>query len=114
MAQYTGILKSRHLTLTGTDVDSLEFPNGEGHAVDVLNRSGAGPLFVTVGIGAAATDLTDPVAYADDVILVPAGMGITLKGRSSGSWRKDETTSLFVKVLGDGNDYTVQISEGTA
>lgn len=97
MATY-GVRRAKHATLTTTTVDTVTLTDDRLQMVNVYNRSGSADLTVTVGAsGAAAT----PVALADDTFLIPAGMALTI---ATGG-HNDATE---VKVLGNGNGYSVQ------
>jgi len=83
-------------TLSGTTIDTVTLSGRVQTGVRIGNRSGTGYLFVTVG----TTTPADPAAGAAENFCVPAGL-----------WRDipfGPTTGLIVKVLGNGNDYTVE------
>lgn len=98
MATYT-VVSAKHATLSTTTVDTVNVSSNVGSVI-VLNRSGTSDLTVTTSVGSTAAT---PVALADDTIIVPAGMSVVW---SSGGAR-DQTVQ--VKVLGNGNAYSVQV-----
>lgn len=88
MADYD-VTKSKHATLTGTTVDTVNFTQ-QWSRIEVINRTSTGePLYVT-------TNGTAPVAEADDTDIVMPGEAVLLNCET-------ET----VKIIGDGNDYSV-------
>lgn len=91
MATYTAN-RAIHKTLTGTTPDTVNIPSA---TVEVLNRVGTSPLWVTVN-GVA------PTASGDDVHVIP-----------SGTWKRivvsnSTTTNAVVQILGNGNEYSVE------
>lgn len=99
MAEYT-VETAAHKTLTGTAVDTITMPS---NSVRIINRTGAGPLWVT-------TDGTQPVAEADNILVVPPGTWI--EAQVSDDIARHTATSTtkraVIKVLGNGNAYTVE------
>lgn len=111
MATYS-TYKSVHKTLTGTTVDTVD-TTGYFKEADVLNRSapGAADLYVTY---VTYTDdpppnpvATTPVAAANDTEIVPAGTVTTLRNPTGAA------TCWQVKIIGNGNDYSVIGRNGT-
>jgi len=92
------VTQNAHATLSGTTIDTVNLTGGGSTGVRVGNRAGTAALWVTVG----ATLPADPSASADKTYVVPAGL-----------WRQINfdagNAGYFVKVLGNGNDYTVEI-----
>lgn len=100
MATVAGV-RTAHATLSSTTVDTVNLSMNEISRVNVLNRSGTATLWFTLstaGTPAAAT----PVAAAAETFAVPAGQSLTVATGAAGL----DTTQ--VKVLGNGNDYSVQ------
>ena len=84
-------------TLSTTTVDTVTLSGRAETGVRIGNRSGTAYLFVTVG----TTTPADPVAGAAENFCIPAGL-----------WRDipfGPITGMIVKVLGNGNDYTVEL-----
>ena len=82
-------VRATHATLNGTTVDVIplgDFPP----IVEVLNRSGTAALWLTL-------DSSDPVAEADNNLVVPAGSSLIV----------DTTDAPELRILGDGNAYSV-------
>lgn len=80
--------KSVHATLTGTTVDTVTLLQNWDE-VEILNRSGTEPIYFTV-------NGDTPVAEAEDTDIVMAGEAV-----------KVSMDSETVKLIGDGNDYSV-------
>lgn len=93
------VARAAHATLSGTTVDTVNLSDTLTE-VCVINRSGTADLTVTFATGAATA--TDPVALAAETLLVPAGASLTFTVGGAG-YRKTQ-----VKVLGNGNGYSVQ------
>lgn len=88
MASYN-VVKAKHETLTGTTVDTVTFTQ-QWSRIEVINRSSTGePLYVT-------TNSVTPVAEADDTDIVMPGEAVVLNCETE-----------VVKIIGDGNDYSV-------
>lgn len=94
MAAYN-VVRAESATLTGTTADVVTLNGVYVFGVQVINRSGAGPLSVTV-------DGATPTALGDDCLVVMPGdtVLIPLFPRAGG---------VVVRVVGDGNQYTVQL-----
>ena len=99
MAAYTaGVAKSA--TLSGTTADDVTLTDFNGRqAVEVINRSGADPLTFTYNGGT-------PTALVDNGIVVMPGSSCTAPLQRAGF---TSLTSLVVRVVGNGNAYTVQV-----
>lgn len=96
MATYSAI-RAKHATLTGLTVDSVQLsPTAD---IEVFNHTGSADLWVAVGLSSPA----DPSIGGDDCDFVPAGCvrSIHLPGGNSLG------ASVFVKVIGNGNFYSV-------
>lgn len=88
MASYS-VTKSKHATLTTTTVDTVTFSQ-QWSRIEVINRSSSGePLYIT-------TNGDTPVAEANNTDIVMPGEAVLLNCET-------ET----VKIIGDGNDYSV-------
>lgn len=96
MASFSAAFSVGPKTLTGTTVDAITLTS-LGRYVDIHNISGTSPLYVTLGVSAPA----DPVAGANDVLVVPAG-----RTRTINMWYPP--TAVIIKVLGSGNEYLVE------
>lgn len=103
MASYE-VFKAKHATLTGTTVDTVEV-TGYWRYLEVLNRDGAVPLWVTSSTDPAHAP-ADPVAEADDVDYVPVGSVVQI------AHPVKATTPWTVKVRGNGNGYSVIAIQG--
>lgn len=103
MAAQTAVL-TQHATLSGTTVDSVALSGGPTE-VTVFNHAAAGGtnLYVTVAFGSTVAAVTDPVAAADETYVVVPGGFVTFREPN-----KAKYASVVVKVLGNGNAYTVQ------
>lgn len=84
---------AKHATLTSTTVDTVTL-TGSFQSFEVVNRHATEVLWVTYGEAAPA----DPTAGGDDCIFVPAAGVVTL----------DADGKVVVKILGNGNAYSVQ------
>lgn len=92
--------RSVHNTLTGTTVDTVTL-QGYWGAVEVVNREASGGTSLWITVGHEDLDPSTPVAAANETFEVPAGLAI-LVDLPNGA-----TVKARVKVLGDGNDYSV-------
>lgn len=94
---------SRHGTLSGTTVATVQLDNASEREVLVMNRSGSADLWVTYGF-----PLPDaPTSSGNNTVVVPAGLSRTLPAlepRRAGG-------TVFVRILGNGNAYTVEAVE---
>lgn len=91
---------SRHGTLSGTAVTTVQLDDASERALVVLNRSGTADMWVTYGFPLPS----DPVSGADNTVVVPAGLSRTLApldARRAGG-------TVFVKLLGNGNAWSVE------
>lgn len=95
MASYSAA-RAVHKTLTGTTVDTVTLASS-ADSVEVINRSGTDPLYVTVN-----GDV--PTAAGDNTHIVLAGGFKEIPVPPTGS-------SIVVKVIGNGNAYTVEAVE---
>lgn len=96
MASYT-VEQVANETLTGATVDDVTVEGG-WPAVEVVNRDAAEALWVTVGTGEAPDD---PAVAGDNVLpVMPSERVVVYRGR-----RRDQ--DLVVKLIGDGNAYSV-------
>ncbi len=91
------MIEAEHITLTGTTVATVTMAQ-PGTNLSVLNAAGTASLWCTYAFGAAPAD---PVAYAADTLRVPAGVARDIDLPAT-------TATLFVKVLGNGNEVTVE------
>lgn len=105
MAAVTGG-KSAHATLTTTTVDTVTLAGTP--KVRVLNASGTADLWVTAlrnsGTGASAP--ADPVANAADTVRIPASQWAAFT--VDGGTNANPAWPTVVKVLGNGNAYSVE------
>lgn len=101
MATVTATRTTGKVTLTGTTVDTVTLAGGGAELFDVVNWSGATDLTVTATND--GTTPTTPVAGAAETWTIPAGQWLTisLPRRTGGN-------STVVKVLGNGNVYSVE------
>ncbi len=98
--------RSVHAALTTTTVDTVEL-TGHWGAIEVFNREAAGgaDLWVTyrsLDIVPPSAALADPAAAAEETEVVPAGTSVVIavpSGHVEMPWA--------VKILGNGNDYSV-------
>ena len=74
MASYT-VVYAAHKTLSTTVVDTITIAR-HVNSIDIINRSGGNPLYVTWAPG--TTVPADPVAGAVDVDVIPTGMILSL------------------------------------
>jgi hypothetical protein len=91
---------SRHGTLVGTAVTTVQLDEASERAVVVLNRSGTADMWVTYGFPLPA----DPTSGGANTVVVPAGLSRTLapiEPRRAGG-------TVFVKLLGNGNAWSVE------
>lgn len=93
MAVYE-VITSKHATLAGTTVDTVTV-TGPSSSVDVMNRAGSGYLTVVAANGSTPVD---PTALADNTEIVPVGGKVTFKNGAG---------NFVVKILGNGNEYSV-------
>lgn len=93
------VARASHATLSTTTVDTVNLTDLLTR-VNVINRTGTADLTVTWATGGAAAN---PVALAAETLLVPAGQSLTFAVGGSSSLQRTQ-----VKVLGDGNGYSVQ------
>jgi len=93
MADQTAI-KAQHATLSSTTADKITF-SGRGDWINVLNHSTTNLLTVVIG------GTTAPTALQDDSYVVPTN-GSLLVPYVGGA-------PLVVHVVGDGNQYSVQL-----
>lgn len=94
------VARTSHATLSSTTVDTVNLSDPVS-VVNVINRSGTADLTVTWAAGASPT-ATTPVALAAETFLIPAGVALTIGVGALGAH------STQVKVLGNGNAYSVQ------
>lgn len=93
LAAYS-VASKKHATLVATTVDQVTLTQGFSH-IEVIERGGTVPLWVTYGPSPA-----DPTSAGDDVLFVPPNGKVTIDGNERGN--------MVVKVLGNGNAYSVQ------
>jgi hypothetical protein len=93
MAALTAV-KAKHATLSTTTADSITL-SGRGEWVNIINHSLSERLTVTFGAAAA------PTASMDDAYVIPAG--------GSALFPYPGNASLVVRVVGNGNAYSVQL-----
>lgn len=105
MANRTAVW-AKHATLSGTTVDKVTL-SAKVHAVEVMNRSGSTTLTVTAALGATAGDPPDPTSLADDTNVVPPGTSVVIPLAADSTAITAEFAGAVVKVLGNGNDYSV-------
>lgn len=91
MASYT-VERSKHATLSGTTVDTITI-TGAHNEIEVFNRSGSADLYVTV-------DGKTPTSAGDNTDIVPAGTSLVVPAPAGDG-------GTVVKILGNGNAYTV-------
>lgn len=94
------VARTSHATLTTTTVDTINITDLVNE-INVRNRSGATDLAVTFAFGVGAAAAT-PVLLADESLIVPAGGSLTF------SLDRDRYHTAQVKILGNGNAYSVQ------
>jgi hypothetical protein len=103
MASHSAVFSVGPKTLSSTTIDTVTL-SGDFQYVDVHNVTGSANLSVTVKDGSAPDD---PVAGANDTWVVPEGRSRRIKPTGfSGS-----SSSVVVKVLGNGNVYIVEGAE---
>lgn len=85
-----------HKTLTSTTVDTVTLAS-RADSVEVINRTGTEPLYVTV-------DGSTPTAAGDDTHIVMPGGFKEIPVPAAGS-------SIVVKIIGSGNAYSVEAVE---
>lgn len=93
MANYS-VSRSKHATLTTTTPDVVTL-TGVVSMVQVINRTGAAPLYFKVG----STDPGSFVSEADDTLCVMPGVTADVPWGAGGA---------VVRVVGSANAYTVQ------
>ncbi len=93
MADLTAI-KAKHATLTSTTADKITL-SARAEMVNILNHSTTQRLTVIFGGDAA------PTANMDDSYVVPTSGSLLLPYPGG--------ASLVVRVVGDGNPYSVQL-----
>lgn len=100
MAAVGAVLRA-HATLSTTTIDTVTL-TGSPLKVDVINRGAQGdaPLYVTWAFDGSTPD--DPVADADETEVVMAGGYVTIADANGA-----RPASFVVKVLGNGNSYSV-------
>jgi hypothetical protein len=97
MASYT-VSRAKHATLSGTTADLITFDGGAGtgrYTLRVTNRHSSNVLYFVFNTA------TVPTAAGDDTHFVPASGSVTLRARGE---------VLSVRVVGNGNDYSVEIA----
>lgn len=99
MASYS-VVSAKHATLSTTTQDTVTLTSAP-HRVAVINRSGATALTVRGQFGAPPSDITN--AQEDDTEYVPEGGFIEIQLAPAGT----AGGSSYVKVKGNGNDYSV-------
>lgn len=87
MAQYS-VEHAKHGTLSGTTIDTVVI-TGEMGDIEVVNREGTAPLYVT-------TDDSTPAAEADNTEFVAPGASVTLSPETR-----------IIKIIGNTNEYSV-------
>lgn len=97
MATITGN-RCEHATLSTTTVDTVTL-NGPISRVTVINRAAAGGTDLAVTISTNGTAPATPTQQGDDTYWIPAGGGFKTFAAGSG---------VIVKVLGNGNAYSVE------
>jgi hypothetical protein len=101
MASHSAVFSIGPKTLSTTTVDTCTLTGSDFDLIDVTNVTGSANLTVTVKDGSAPDD---PVAGANDNYVVPTGRTRRIKPTGfSGS-----SSSVVVKVLGNGNVYLVE------
>src|SRR3954464_617615 len=95
------VARAAHATLSTTTVDTVNFSDTV-HEVCVINRSGTTDLTVTWAVNGTATT---PVAVAAETLIVPQGQSLTFQ---VGPAAAANSYATQVKVLGNGNAYSVQ------
>lgn len=100
MADYSDVAVSKHATLTPDTVDTVTFTTDLSY-VEIINRDGAGELFVLIDSGA-----DDPTVEGDGTIAIPAavGAGVVELSRARG-----ETQVKLVSAAGVA--YSVRVVE---
>lgn len=101
MATHTAVFSVGPKTLTSTTIDTVTLTGSDFDQIDVTNLTGSENLTVTAKDGSAPAD---PVAGANDNYVVPQGR--TRRIRPTGF--SGSSSSVVVKVLGDGNVYLVE------
>lgn len=100
MATYT-VTKAKHATLSGTTADLIQFTSvaGEGNSrqytLRVYNAHASTHLYFNYNTA------TVPTSAADDTHRVSPGTSITLRA---------DGEVLVIRVVGDGNEYSVEIA----
>lgn len=97
MASITCVKTSGKVTLSGTTVDTVTV--SEAGEMIICNWTGSSDLTVTWGLNGSVP--ATPVAGAAETFSVPAGMARRLQQQSYNS-------PMILKVLGDGNVYSVE------
>ncbi len=101
MATLTGV-QAKSATLTSTTVDTITLSNNRGNLLTVVNRAAAGGTAFWCTYGPAPAT---PTAGGDDCYPVPPDFG-------SISFRiRPGVAATVVKILGNGHDYTVMITD---
>jgi hypothetical protein len=101
VATYSDVEISKHATLTPDTVDTVTFTTDLSY-VEVINRNGAGELFVLID-----SDSTDPAVEGDGTIAIPAalGAGIVELSRARGETQvklvSAEAVAYSVRVVED-------------
>jgi hypothetical protein len=99
MAAFT-VSQAKSATLSGTTADVVTLTDFNGRqVVEVINRTGSDPLTFTYNGGT-------PTALIDDGLVVMPGSSCTAPLQRSGF---TSLTALVVRVVGNGNAYTVQV-----
>jgi 2-methylisocitrate lyase-like PEP mutase family enzyme len=98
MATHT-VTTSKVITLSGTTVDTVTFPDigSKFTAFLVMNTAGTGRLTATVD------GTTTPTDGGADMIYVEAGMFETIRRFS-----RQTDGSVVLKFIGNGNEFTVR------
>lgn len=91
--------KSKHATLTGTTVDTVTFTRRWSGGIEVANRVGTATLWVTSGT--VASPPATPTEGGDGTEFVMAGTAVVLEDAPTAD-------PVVVKILGDGNAYSVR------
>lgn len=99
------VARAAHATLSSTTVDIVNLSDTV-HLVEVLNRSGTANLSVTWASGGATA--ATPVQLAAETICIPEGKSTVFAVSPDFSNPGLRPYATQVKVLGDGNAYSVQ------
>ncbi len=102
MANYSAVLSVGPKSVSGVDQVTL---TGEHRFIDIHNLDNDGSLTVTAARGSAPAN---PVAGANDNLLVPAGCSRTIEVPGSTSESGGSANDVIVKVAGTNVPYLIE------